>query len=396
MKKSLKLISLTAMLIALAIVFGACGQNNETTTPTYGVEETTDGAEETPDVTDVADEPAANETPAVQAGEGFRIALVTDYGSVDDGSFNQGSWEGVVSFAEASGISHTFFEPADQSDAEYINAIELAVAAGAEVVVTPGFLFSSAIYQAQDMWPEVNFILLDTTPSLDGSTRIEDNVVAVFYAEEQAGFLAGYAAVMEGYRSLGFMGGIPVPPVVRFGHGFVEGAEFAAQLLELEAGEVTINYTYVMTFNPTPEVNTQAAAWFAAGTEVIFAAAGGAGFSVFSAAEDAGATAIGVDMDQAHLSPTILTSALKELSVSVHDMLDAHFAGNFPGGQIVNFDASMNGIGLPMDTSRFEVFTQNDYDLVFTELANGSITVSTQMGIGPSELNVHLVVVNEV
>ena len=374
MRKCLKCIFLPA-LMALVLAIGACAS------PAPAPDDTT--------------------VPPIVDANGIPIFLITDYGGIDDGSFNQGSWEGVVAFAQARGIPHEFIQPSEVSDAEYLNAIELAVASGAQIVVTPGFLFASALYTAQDMFPDTNFILLDTEPApdRDSPTRVGQNVVSIFYAEEQSGFLAGYAAVMEGYRNLGFMGGLPVPPVIRFGHGFVEGANYAAETLGLEPGEVSINYTYVMTFSTSPEVVVEAASWFAAGTEIIFAGAGAAGFSVFSAAESAGASTIGVDTDQSWASPTVVTSALKELSVSVYDMLDAHFNGTFPGGTILNYDAAINGVGLPMATSRFDNFTQEQYEEIFNRLVSGEIVVSTVIPdtaqVADANLNADLVTVNQ-
>jgi basic membrane protein A len=179
---------------------------------------------------------------------------------------------------------------------------------------------------------------------------------------------------MEGYRELGFVGGIAVPAVVRFGHGFLQGVEHAAESLELAAGEITVQYYYLGAFAPSPEAQTMAAAWFAGGIEVIFAAAGGAGFSVIAAATDADASVIGVDVDQSGEGDVVITSAMKALDVSVYDMLTDFLNGTFAGGEIM-FDATNNGVGLPMDTSRFQTFTQAQYEAIFALLADGTISV---------------------
>ena len=149
-------------------------------------------------------------------GKGYELALITDVGTIDDRSFNQGSWEGLKKYAEEKNISHKYYQPAEKSTDAYINAIDLAVAGKAQVIVTPGFLFEPAVYKAQDTHPDVKFILLDGAPQ-DGTYtdfRIEKNVYSVFYAEEQAGFLAGYAIVKEGYTNLGVMAGMAVPAVI--------------------------------------------------------------------------------------------------------------------------------------------------------------------------------------
>ena len=368
---------LFALLLAVLLVLtlAACGGGTTEAPP----EATPAPPAETPDNGDEPEE-SANSFGVISWEDGeFPIALITDYGDIDDESYNQGSWEGVLQFARANGIPYQYFRPASRGSTEdNLNAISLALEAGAQVLVTPGFLFEPAIYIAQEMYSDVHIILLDALPTPPGGEAyIADNTVAVLFAEEQSGFLAGYAAVMDGHRTLGFIGGIPVPSVIRFGTGFIEGAEHAAAALGLEAGEVDIRYTYVGTFLPAPEVQTMAASWYADGVEVIFVAAGGAGLSVFAAADASpDGLVIGVDVDQSSHSDRIITSALKELRNSVADMLELFFAGNFPGGEIFMMDATNYGVGLPADFSRFTEFTQAQYNAVFAELASGAIPVS--------------------
>ena len=308
-------------------------------------------------------------------GKGYELALITDVGTIDDRSFNQGAWEGLKKYAEEKKIAHKYYQPAEKSTDAYINAIDLAVAGKAKVIVTPGFLFEPAVYKAQDTHPDVKFILLDGAPQ-DGTYtdfRIESNVYSVFYAEEQAGFLAGYAIVKEGYTNLGVMAGMAVPAVIRFGYGFVQGAEYAAQELGLASGTIKMNYTYVGNFNPTPENQTLATSCYPSGVQVIFAPAGGAGNSAMAAAEQNNGLVIGVDVDQSAESPTVITSAVKMLGGSVYDAIDAYYNNNFPGGQSVVLDAKVNGIGLPMETSRFKNFTKDNYDAIYQQLVAGNI-----------------------
>ena len=314
---------------------------------------------------------------------GYELALITDVGTIDDRSFNQGSWEGLTKYAQEKGISHKYYQPAQKTTDAYVDAIDLAVAAGAKLVVTPGFLFEPAVYKAQDTHPNVNFVLLDGTPQ-DGTYtdfRIEKNVYSVLYAEEQAGFLAGYAIVKEGYTNLGVMAGMAVPAVIRFGYGFVQGANYAAKEMKLVSGSVKINYTYIGNFNATPENQTLATSWYQSGVQVIFAPAGGAGNSVMSAAEQNNGLVIGVDIDQSAESPTVITSAMKMLGESVYNAIDDFYNGKFPGGKSVILDAKVNGIGLPMETSRFQKFNQNDYDTIYQKLVAGEIQVLTEKTI---------------
>ncbi len=309
--------------------------------------------------------------------EEVEIALITDYGDIDDESFNQGTWEGIVEFAEERGIAHEYYRPADVSDSDYINSIDTAVEDGAEIVVTPGFLFERAIYESQQNHPDVKFILLDAQPlSEDEEYHVADNTLSIFYEEHESGFLAGYAAVLDGHTDLGYMGGIAVPAVVRFGVGFVAGAYYAAEEHDISINFPEGRYTYLGTFNAGADVETQAAGWYDDGVELIFAAAGGAGGSVMSAAEDADAWMIGVDVDQSAESDRVLTSAMKALGESVQQALAAHYDDDaFPGGQTWNLGAADDGVALPMETSRFTDFTQEDYDSIYDTIASGDFMV---------------------
>lgn len=314
----------------------------------------------------------------------YEIALITDVGTINDKSFNQGAWEGVVEYAKEHDISHEYYQPAEKTTPAYVDAIELAIDNGAEVVVTPGYLFENAIWLVQDEYPEVKFILLDGAPhnvidfdtfetledSGDPDFTIADNVLSIFYAEEESGFLAGYAAVREGYRDLGFMGGMAVPAVIRYGHGYVQGANYAAEELGLDDNSISIRYTYLGTFEENATYQDRAASWFNDDIEVIFAAAGGAGNSVMKAAEQNDGYVIGVDVDQSAESPTVITSAMKELGISVYDAIESVYEDEWDGGQSINLGADVDGVSLPNDFSRFDTFTEEMYNDVFADLQN--------------------------
>ena len=306
---------------------------------------------------------------------GYELALITDIGTIDDKSFTQGSWEGLKKYAEEKGITYKYYKPAGKDTDSKIDSIYLAISSGAKLIVTPGYLFEPAIYKVQDTHPEINFVLLDGTPQ-DGTYtdfRIEKNVYAVLYAEEEAGFLAGYGVVKEGYTNLGVMGGMAEPSVIRFGYGFVQGADYAAK--ELGVKNIKIDYTYIGGYEPTPEVQTKASSWFIKGVQVIFAPAGGAGNSVMSAAEQNKGYVVGVDVDQSVESPTVITSAMKMIGESVYNAIDEFYKGNFPGGKIAVLDAKVHGIGLPMETSKFKNFTKEDYDNIYKKLIDGSVEI---------------------
>lgn len=340
------------------------------------------------------------------AGKKYELALITDTGDLNDKSFNQGTWEGIVKYAEEKGISHQYYKPEAATQEAYRTAIDLAVKNGAKLIVMAGVLFEETVFTTQEAYPEVKFVLVDGNPhNADGTMyTTAENTVAITYAEQQSGFLAGYAAVKDGMTQLGFMGGKAVPAVARFGYGFVQGAEFAAVEMGLEDQAIQLKYHYTGEFAQTPEAQTVAADWYAAGVEVVFACGGGMGKSVMAAADAAGAKVIGVDTDQSSASPTVITSAVKGLSSSVYDMIKAFYDGNFPGGQNIVFDAAQNGVSLVMEAARFELFTQADYDAIFLRLANDTDQVSSniiipgaqQTGIADAGMQLTKVVVEEI
>lgn len=324
--------------------------------------------------------------------ETYEIALVTDVGNIDDKSFNEGAWNGVKNYAEANDITYAYYRPTEDSKAARISKIADAVAKGAKIVVCPGYLFEEAIYDVQATYPEVAFLLLDGQPHDATYTTYHtaDNVHNILYREEQAGYFAGYAAVMDGYRKLGFLGGMSVPAVVRYGYGYVQGAEAAAQALSLAAGAVTMKYNYAGGFGPTDDIRTKMDGWYTAGTEVVFSCGGGIYLSVTAAAAAASKKVIGVDVDQHAESPTIITSAMKGLTSSVQDAL-VNFYGNgktWPSlfaGKTATLGAAEDGVGLATAEGSWllENYTVAEYEALFAQVADGTIVVSNNIASAP-------------
>ncbi|HOO29307.1 MAG TPA: BMP family ABC transporter substrate-binding protein, partial [Lachnospiraceae bacterium] len=276
-----------------------------------------------------------------------------------------------------------YYQPEEADTGVYLNKIKAAVKNGAKLIVCPGYLPEEAVYKAQDKYPKVHFILLDGTPhNADYSdTEINDNVMPILFEEDQAGFLAGYAAVRDGYTHLGFIGGVAEAPVIRYGYGYVQGADYAA----IEMGtSVDIKYCYSGTFIEDPDVQSMASSWYQDGTEVIFACGAAMNRSVMSAAEGSltDAKVIGVDIDQSAESPTVITSAMKMLSNAVYGGIKDFYDDSFKGGEITTLTAKDGGVGLPMETSVFRSFTSADYDEIFTLLVEDVIVpyASTEVG----------------
>ncbi|MDF2538177.1 MAG: basic rane lipoprotein [Herbinix sp.] len=330
---------------------------------------------------------AGSDAGSDNTASGYEIALITDKGNIDDKSFNQGSWEGVVKFAKENNITHNYYKPEEASDAGYLQAIELAITGGAKVVVTPGFLFEVPIYEAQTLYPEVKFILLDGSPrTTDYSDfTIKTNVASIKYAEEESGYLAGYAAVKDGYKKLGFMGGMALPAVQAFGYGFLQGAQDAAKELGLADNELSVIYHYTGNFDENDTNKATAKTMYQEGTEVIFACGGSVGKSVMAAASEAGKKVIGVDTDQRYDSETVITSATKGLGASVFQVLDAIYntkTWETYAGTTTYFNAENDGVGLPTIVigdananafDRFASFDKAAYDVVFKTLVDGTV-----------------------
>ena len=274
-----------ALVLALCMVFAlcACGQTAATDKP---------AAEET-------QAPAAEESNAPAAepeAVTYKVAMITDYGDITDQSFNQTTYEGCKEFCEANGVDFKYYKPAGDSTAERVAMVDAAVADGYNVVVMPGYAFGETITQVADLYPDVKFIALDVSQGDLGDYQIPENVTCAVYQEELCGYMAGYAAVKLGYTKLGFLGGMAVPAVVRYGYGFVQGADAAATEL---GAEVSLNYVYGNQFSGDADITAYMDTWYANGTEVVFACGGGIYFSAVDAAAKIGGKVIGVDVEQA-------------------------------------------------------------------------------------------------
>lgn len=313
----------------------------------------------------------------------YELAMITDTGNIDDQSFNQYSYEGLKIFAEKNQKTYAYYKPSEDSNDARMETIKAAVDKGAKTILTPGFLFAETIKEAQTLYPDVNFLFLD----YDMGDEALANVHCVVYKEEQAGFLAGYAAVKDGYKKLGFIGGIAVPAVVRYGYGYVQGAEYAAK--ELGVNDVTIKYWYSNSFVANDEITTKMQGWVTEGTEVIFCAGGGIVFSALKAAQEGNTKIIGVDVDQVNIDKDgrVITSAIKGLTESVVLSLEALYANNgvWPeelAGKTSVLGAKENSVGLPTaDASwKFNTFTKEEYTALFGKVAKDEIEISNAIG----------------
>ena len=392
-KKALSLVLASAMVASLV----GCGSSSaETETPSAAETSTTEAAATTEAATTEA---ATTEAAATTDNFDKKIAMITDSGDITDESFNQITWETCVAYGEANGIETQYYKPAEDTDEERINAVDLAVAEGATVVVMPGYLFGPAIAEEQDLYPDVTFIAVDVTEgdivNLAGeSVALGDNVYICSFQEEQAGYLAGYAAVKEGYTSLGFLGGIAVPAVIRYGFGYIQGINAAAEEMGVD---VDVKYYYGGQFYGDDAITARMEGWYADGTQVVFACGGGIYTSAVDAAAQYDGKVIGVDVDQfPKIGDACITSAMKGLGSAVETALDAYTSGNWAsiGGKSEQLGLTQGDyLGLPTDDASwgFKTFTKDEYETVLNGIKDGSITVSNDTENQP-EVGSHVTV----
>ncbi len=356
MKKLLALLLAVVMLLALC----ACGDKTPANPGTSDKPANSDN-------NDPVDTPPADNT--------YEIVMLMDLpsGTINDGSFCEATWNGIKQYCEETGTTYTYMTPSEESKEAYLSLMDQAVKVGGKVLVCPGYLFEDAIYEAQDKYPDVKFVIIDGRPhSSDYSEfRTGSNVYSVLFAEGEVGFMAGYAAVMEGYRNLGFFGGMAVTSVARFGYGYVMGAEQAAKDLGLNKGDVKVIYWYSGDFVPSPEKLTTVKGWYQTGTDVIFACGGTICQNAFAAAEELNKAVIGVDMDQSGDSPTVITSATKGCAKATYDALIGYKNGNFPGGVDAVLGASVDCVGLATgDSWRLKNYTVEQYEELYERIKN--------------------------
>ena len=340
--------------------------------------------------TSTASSAAASSSAASGAADGAekiaKVALTCDTGTIDDESFNQACWTAVSGYM---GDDCQYYIPeADASDEDRETMIRQAVNDGADVIVCVGYLYGASLAWAADQYPDVKFIAIDVTQGDIGTDAIPANCYCITFKEEQAGYLAGYAIAKDGKTKLGFLGGMAVPAVIRYGYGFVQGADAAAA----ELGQnIEINYFYGGQFYGDANITSRMEGWYSNGTQVVFACGGGIYTSAVEAALKNNGYVIGVDVDQNYIGANgvadgtyaynpFITSAMKGLTEAVNTALADIDAGSWGdiAGSNGNFGLEDGDyIGLPTDADswNFESFTTDEYEEVKGKIKSGEITV---------------------
>ena len=359
------------------------------------------------------------DAPAADAAE-YKVAMVTDYGDITDQSFNQTTWEAVVKFGEDNKVETKYYKPTTNDTAGRVASVELAIAEGYNVIVLPGYAFGATVAEVSGNYPDVKFIALDVAKGdlLEGGVALKgeaydynpdnwdlsqyvymDNVYCAIYQEELSGYMAGYAAVKLGYTKLGFLGGMAVPAVQRFGYGYVQGADAAAKELGIN---IEMKYVYGGQFFGDADITAVMDTWYANGTEIVFACGGGIYNSAAEAAKKVGGKVIGVDTDQAPVIDGMygegmtVTSAMKGLAPTTIDTLTdvvingnwANYAGKITTlGMVSGDDASANYVQLGSTLYEDGKFTEADYAALVKGIFEGTIVVSNDTSAMPATTN---------
>ena len=332
---------------------------------------------------------------AAFAEDECKVAMITDYGDITDQSFNQTTYEACKAFADENGLTFQYYKPASDSDEDRITSIEKAIDDGYNVIVMPGYAFGPAIQEVAPEYDDITFIALDVGEGDIGdlAADVPANLYCAVYQEELCGYMAGYAAVKLGYTKLGFLGGMAVPAVVRYGYGFVQGVDAAAA--ELELSDVEVKYVYGNQFFGDSDITAYMDTWYAAGTEVVFACGGGIFTSAGEAAAKVGGKVIGVDVDQAGTIDGLygegmtVTSAMKGLAATVNAELSAIVDGSFEGGKVDNLGLvsdvpAENFVQIAGSTQFNDDFTEEDYAALVAAMNAGEVVVSNDITAEPA------------
>lgn len=319
---------------------------------------------------------------------GGEIAFLTD-GAVEDGGYNEAVYNGVRMYALGAGVSFSYYCADSEKPESYSERMEKAAQDGARIIVCAGYRFGEAVADLQSAYPKIFFLLVDAVPhnAADEEVPIKENVHCILFHEEQAGYLAGYMAVWEGYRNFGFIGGTEEASVLRYGYGYLQGIDAAAKDLSLD--DVAVNYWYADTFSADDSVREKAAFWYENGVQVIFACGEGLYESVLEAAEEQDGRMIGVDVDQSRISERFLTSAVKNIGTAVTDSLDVFYASGgwseAEAGQVRRYGVEEGCAAIPVVDSewRFKEIPVTHFFEIYKQMKRGDRTVSDAIDAPP-------------
>ncbi len=304
---------LLAILLALTLAAAGCGGSSKSATTTTAP--TTTGG-----------------------GSTFKVGLSTDTGGLNDRSFNHLAYVGMLRAEKQLGVQGRVVLA--NSSADYIPNLSALARQGYDLVIGVGFTEIQAMESVAKSYPKTHFAIVDVSNADEGHLP---NVEGLLFREQEAGYLAGYAAGLAAKDRSGkvvsTVGGQKQPPVDRYIAGFQAGAKAAFP------GVQTVN-GYSNDFSIPAKCKEVALNQIAAGSVVVFQVAGGCGLGALDAAKEKSVWGIGVDADQGYLGTYVLTSALKRVDTAVFNSIKAAQAGNFQGGRDVVYGIDVGGVGI--------------------------------------------------
>ncbi|WP_126992992.1 BMP family lipoprotein [Thermosipho globiformans] len=327
----------------------------------------------------------------------FKAIMVTDTGGLGDKSFNDGTWAGVKRAAAELGIDAQVIQSYEQAD--YVSnltkaAQEIQKEPDGGIVYAVGFMMTDALFEVAQQFPDVYFAGIDIAPSSD---NVPPNVICFLFKEQESAFLVGYiAAATTRANKVGFIGGIPIPPVERFRYGFETGVKV---FNDLHGTNIQIIKGYTNQFSDPKKGKDLALSQFAEGVDIIFHASGACGNGVIEAAkekmvslvgkddlksileyafEKGGYFAMGVDVDQDYMAPgVVLASAMKGVDTASYLGVKWAYEGNWTPG-IHKLGLAENGVRMsPMKYTKGLVENRTLAELAYlvTLIKKGILTV---------------------
>ncbi|SHK27591.1 BMP family lipoprotein [Paramaledivibacter caminithermalis] len=365
-----KILSLLLVAMLAISLFAGCAKAPEKEEPKAPEQEEPKATEE-----------EKQEEPKKEATEDFKVGFVTDTGGIDDRSFNQGTWEGIVKYAEekgwTEGTEYQYIQSNEEAD--YIPNLSAFGDDNYNLVIAAGFLFEKAMKEVPPQYPNTNFAIIDAIVE-------QPNVASVTFAEEQGSFLVGVAAAKTTKtKKVGFVGGMDFPLIRHFHAGFAAGVHSVDPSIEIVD-------QYAGAFDNPGTGQQIASTMYEQGVDVIYHAAGGTGNGVINEAKNRVSNGenvwvIGVDKnqyadgiyDKENNKSVVLTSMMKRVDVAAYNIIEAAQKGEFPGGKVTALTLADDGVGIPKENPNLSddiIKTINEYK---EKIVKGEITVPNNM-----------------
>ena len=324
----------------------------------------------------------------------LKVGMVTDAGTIDDKSFNQGTWEGIVRAEKELGVEVKYLKPVGTTEADYVKEISNLYDSGYKLIICPGFKFETAMFKAQTKYPDAKLVIIDGNahPADSYDSQNGPNTIGILFAEQEAGFAAGLAAALQLQEGrFGFIGGMEIPAVQKFNWGWQQGIMYANENLGTKIELHPEDFIYQGTFSDIAAGQQIAASMFDRGVTCIHAAAGGVGVGVINetkARRQVGKDVwvVGVDVNQYNegLLPdgksAVLTSAMKYMDRAAFDMVKEVLDGTFQGGRSLLLTAKEDAVGIPAENPNLFTDVQAKVNEIYQQIKSGAIVVADTQG----------------